>query len=98
MKKTLPLIRLELFHELGKSLAIDRNIFLDDNLDDDRTLTSYAQDGEAALHVGGVLAHPAPGFSSNGASGRGGHAQLYPAVQGRKGDIPVHRASGSEGM
>ena len=47
MKKTLPLIRLELFHELGKSLAIDRDIFLDDNLDDDRTLTSYVSDGEA---------------------------------------------------
>ena len=51
MKKTLPLIRLELFHELGKSLAIDRDIFLDDNLDDDRTLTSYVSDGEAQQDI-----------------------------------------------
>ena len=51
MKKTLQLIRLELFHELGKSLAIDRDIFLDDNLDDDRTLTSYVQDGEAQQDI-----------------------------------------------
>ena len=51
MKKTLPLIRLELFHELGKSLAIDRDIFLDDNLDDDRTLTSYVPDGEAQQDI-----------------------------------------------
>ncbi len=28
MKKTLPLIRLELFHELGKSLAIDVRVYL----------------------------------------------------------------------
>ena len=45
----------------------------------------------------GVLAHPAQGFSSNCASGRGGHEQLYPAVQGRKGDIPVHRAAVQRG-
>ena len=51
MKKTLPLIRLELFHELGKSLAIDRDIFLDDNLDNDRTLTSYVPDGEAQQDI-----------------------------------------------
>ena len=51
MKKALPLIRLELFHELGKSLAIDRDIFLDDNLDDDRTLTSYVSDGEAQQDI-----------------------------------------------
>lgn len=51
MKKTLPLIRLELFHELGKSLAIDRDIFLDDNLDDDRTLTSYVPAGDAQQDI-----------------------------------------------
>lgn len=51
MKKTLPLIRLELFHELGKSLAIDRDIFLDDNLDDDRTLTSYVPAGDAQQNI-----------------------------------------------
>ena len=51
MKKTLPLIRLELFHELGKSLAIDRDIFLDDNLDDDRTLTSYVSAGDAQQDI-----------------------------------------------
>ena len=51
MKKTLPLIRLKLFHELGKSLAIDRDIFLDDNLDDDRTLTSYVPAGDAQQDI-----------------------------------------------
>ena len=55
MKKTLPLIRLELFHELGKSLAIDRDIFLDDNLDDDRTLTSYVSDGEAQQDIDALI-------------------------------------------
>lgn len=35
------LIRLDLFHKLGNSLSVDQDIFLDDNLEDDRTLTSY---------------------------------------------------------
>lgn len=41
MKDEMQFIRLELFHTLGKSIAIGGDIFLDDNLDDDKTLNSY---------------------------------------------------------
>lgn len=41
MNDRIQFIRLELFHTLGNSLSIEHDIFLDDNLEDNKTLNSY---------------------------------------------------------